>query len=334
MARQVEISALTEQYSDSLNLFFQGKYSPSKNLLLAHYTSIDVVEKIVLGNEIWMSNPLFMNDIQELNHSMEVGAEIFREICDDINLPLENVVLIKNFFQHLINSLDRILSLDTYILCLMEHDRNNFDGALPMWRSYGDAGHGAAIIFDSAKLKYEPHFPFRLIQVTYYSDDEKRQQLKSLLNLWKGVTISQNKIFGSDSETLKAQAYSAYVSIRAFAIATKHKGFEYEKEWRFVYTRENDRPGFCDDFLSYNIGARGIEPKLKINVEKYNEKIRTENTGCSEIKLDIDHILLGPSTRYVSNLAHDAFRRALKGTQFQHLQNKVYASTIPLRPSK
>ena len=38
--------------------------------LLAHYTSIDVIEKILRSEEIWFSNPLFMNDLEEMRFGM------------------------------------------------------------------------------------------------------------------------------------------------------------------------------------------------------------------------------------------------------------------------
>jgi hypothetical protein len=45
--------------------------------LLAHYTSIDVVEKILRNEEIWFSNPLFMNDLEELRFGLFQGREAF-----------------------------------------------------------------------------------------------------------------------------------------------------------------------------------------------------------------------------------------------------------------
>ena len=33
---------------------------------LAHYTSLEVLEKIMQHNELWFSHPFFMNDLQEM----------------------------------------------------------------------------------------------------------------------------------------------------------------------------------------------------------------------------------------------------------------------------
>jgi hypothetical protein len=41
--------------------------------LLAHYTSLEVLEKILTNNEIWFSNPLFMNDLEEVRFGIVHG---------------------------------------------------------------------------------------------------------------------------------------------------------------------------------------------------------------------------------------------------------------------
>jgi hypothetical protein len=47
--------------------------------LLAHYTSIDVIEKILRSEEIWFSNPLFTNDLEEMRFGMLEGRRLFEE---------------------------------------------------------------------------------------------------------------------------------------------------------------------------------------------------------------------------------------------------------------
>jgi hypothetical protein len=45
--------------------------------LMAHYTSISVLENILKGGEIWFSNPLFMNDLEEMRHGINKGYSFF-----------------------------------------------------------------------------------------------------------------------------------------------------------------------------------------------------------------------------------------------------------------
>jgi hypothetical protein len=47
-----------------------------KKPLLAHYTTISALEKILASDEIWFSNPLFMNDIEEVRFGVIKGNEL------------------------------------------------------------------------------------------------------------------------------------------------------------------------------------------------------------------------------------------------------------------
>ncbi len=44
---------------------------------LAHYTSLEVLEKIVQHDELWFSHPFFMNDLQEMRFGIVEGYKIF-----------------------------------------------------------------------------------------------------------------------------------------------------------------------------------------------------------------------------------------------------------------
>ena len=49
-----------------------------KKPLLAHYTSLETAERILKSGEIWLSNPLFMNDIEELRFGFFHGTSVFK----------------------------------------------------------------------------------------------------------------------------------------------------------------------------------------------------------------------------------------------------------------
>src|ERR1700741_3574979 len=48
----------------------------AKKPLLAHYTTIQTLEKILASNEVWFSNPLFMNDFEEVRFAVLQANEI------------------------------------------------------------------------------------------------------------------------------------------------------------------------------------------------------------------------------------------------------------------
>ncbi|SRR6266478_2646568 len=50
---------------------------PARRPLLAHYTSMVVLEAILRDNEVWFSNPLFMNDLEEVRFGINEGTNLF-----------------------------------------------------------------------------------------------------------------------------------------------------------------------------------------------------------------------------------------------------------------
>jgi hypothetical protein len=63
--------------------------------LLAHYTSLEGLENILKTNELWLFNPLFMNDLEEVRFGIVHGAQRIKEHEDILkalrssNLPKE-----------------------------------------------------------------------------------------------------------------------------------------------------------------------------------------------------------------------------------------------------
>ena len=85
--------------------------------LLAHYSSIQVVESILSKNQIWFSNPLFMNDLQELRFGMSQGQRLFLE---QPRLKVAGgsdarATLLQHAFAHYFQHFDQDGFLDTYV---------------------------------------------------------------------------------------------------------------------------------------------------------------------------------------------------------------------------
>lgn len=146
-----------------------GHNYPTVRPLLAHYTSITTLEKMLPTEEIWLSNPLHMNDWEELRFGMNAGASEFRShhalitACE----TAENHAALIASFDQLFNAFDSEHAMNTYVLCLTEHQPENNDGLLSMWRGYGANGGGVAVVFDTAKLKFVEHSPFIVSKVEY-----------------------------------------------------------------------------------------------------------------------------------------------------------------------
>ena len=161
----------------------------NKKPFLAHYTSLDVVEKILTTDEIWFSNPLFMNDLEEVRFGVLHGASAIKE-SDIVRTALKTEARHKRFTEaldHSINYFEQKHLLDTYVFCLSEHAPENEDGMLSMWRGYGGNGKGAALVFDTSKLTVVENSPLIIGQVKYGSLDERLSWFDSTASTFASV---------------------------------------------------------------------------------------------------------------------------------------------------
>ncbi|GAB1719258.1 MAG: hypothetical protein NTAFB09_09890 [Nitrosospira sp.] len=300
---------------------------PTVRPLLAHYTSIATLERIMANDEIWFSNPLYMNDMEELRFGMNEGASAFhshpaiKAACNGVNYINYNKLL--TTFDSQYHQFDTLHAFDTYVFCTAEHSNKTTDGLLSMWRGYGGNGNGAAIIFDTAKfvVRDTEEAPFILSNVTYASHDQRREWIDKKLVEFAGLlgklSIPEDKLY--------LPIHALFERLKIFSLFTKHHGFSEEREWRVVYLRDRDRNHLLHHMLDYAIGRYGLEPKLKFKVKPI-PKITEENLSLETL---ISQIVLGPSVS--SPLAVMAVKRMLEKVGKSGLVEKLIASTTPFR---
>jgi hypothetical protein len=304
------------------NKLWEGESFPSITRLLAHYTSVGVLESIVRNSEVWFSHPLLMNDSQEVLFGINTGQYLFEtstEIESACRTPLRFDILRQGFnsYRHLF--LTEHL-LDTYVFCLSEHQEEDTDGLLSMWRGYGGNGSGVAIVFDTSRLSQQENSPLIIAKVRYGTEEQRTKWLQSGISKVAEV-LCQTSI---PEDKLAFVAFMCFEYLKVFALFTKHKGFEEEKEWRVVYMRDRDKDEVFDVMLSYFIGTRGIEPKLKLRIEQ----VPGVNLGVTLSRI-VQRIILGPSLS--SPLAHLAVFKMLDTFQ-SGITDRTIVSTIPFRP--
>jgi len=309
-----------ELYSDMSNLSVFEKRPK-----LAHYTSLANVERILKNREVWLSNPLLMNDHEEIRYGINNGImEIMN--CEELRSAFRTQSRWRSFrinLENYVNEYDRKYLFDNYIMCFSEHDRNDTDGSLSMWRAYGGDGKGAALIFDTQSL-LAPNYdsPLTLGDVDYLSDEDRRLWLKNLggraAKIIKGARIKESD--------LHIPAYYLLERLKTFSIFTKHIGFKEEREWRIVYRGEEDKDQKFSRMLSYHHGDRGIEPKLKLSAKIIEEIMPGEGTFDGML----DSIIIGPSIS--SQIALKTIERMVKTLGYSNLLSKVHVSNIPYRP--
>ena len=293
-----------------------------KKPLLAHYTSIPVLEAILTNNEIWLSNPLFMNDIDEVRFGISNGFPMVLQnqgIVESLKTP-DRVTAFRSSFEYYYNRFAANHALDTYVFCLSEHDANDVDGKLSMWRGYGNNGNGVAIVFDTANVPPVNGSPLIISEVQYANAQTRIEWLNNLISLFVSIIKDMN----IPDDKLYLAAFELFERIKIFSLFTKHHGFNEEKEWRLAYLTDRDKDEKLKSMYGYRIGLRGIEPKLKFKVEPIDGVF----SSSSLVSL-IDRIILGPSVS--SPLARATVERMFDTLGMPELKSRICTSTIPFR---
>jgi len=292
---------------------------------LAHYTTISNLEKIMAAEEFWFSNPLFMNDLQELRLGLNQGMQLIAgdSMVEEACKTPERAQELRRKLQHYFSKFDENHALDVYVFCLSAHDVEDNDGILSMWRAYGGQGNGAALVFDTSFLTFQQNSPLVIAKVNYKSDIERLEELRAIIHKYMAIIVEMN----IPTDRLYIIAFQLFELFKTFALSYKHTGFREENEWRIILFSERDRDDVFKGCYHYHIGPRGVEPKLKFKIKPL--AIPNSHQTWTFHKI-LDRIILGPSVS--SPLARASIIRMLQAVGKPDFAEKVVASTIPLRP--
>lgn len=290
--------------------------------LLAHYTSMAVFEKVVENNEIWLSNPLLMNDIEEVRFGINEGIRAFLNFLREPLSEVGKFATIENGLLKAQQFFDDQHAFDTYIICFSKHQSDDQDGLLSMWRGYGDSGKGVAVVLDATWIPEADNTPLIIAKVQYGTAEERLDWFRGCAENFLRIVLV-NKL---DGQELLFAADALFSRLRVFSLFSKHKGFEEEQEWRLAYMPERDSQKFYLPMLSYFNGPKGVEPKLKLKVSSLS------SVAGDHISLEnlVSKIILGPTLS--SPIAIRSAKRMLTSMGRSELAEKVTASRIPFRP--
>jgi hypothetical protein len=296
---------------------------PTKLPLLAHYTTIQTLENIMRNEEVWFSNPLLMNDLEEIRFGMINSRN---EIIQDTRLrealgseKRHNDFV--DFYNFKFHQFEENEAIDVYIFCLSEHDPSEKDGLLSMWRGYGADGKGAAIVFDASKILSNDGTPFVVAPVQYASTDERMHWINNTIGRLSDI-IKNTKI---SDENVYLAAAAIFERVYLFSLFTKHRGFREEKEWRIAYLPSRDSNSIASEHISYHHGTNGLEPRLKLNVKKLGEKL---NFPLS-MEAIVQSVILGPHA--ASPISFAMVKRMLNAVGQKALADRTISSSIPYR---
>lgn len=303
------------------------EYILSDRPKFAHYTSLHSLEKILVSEELWFSNPLFMNDLEEMHFGITEGVKLFNESKSKIVAAVGSAIrfqIVEKAFLERLYEFDARHAIDTFVFCASSHETNNTDGVLSMWRAYGGNGNGAALVFNTEHITTQKSdSPLIMARVHYDSGAGRKAWLDQRIDAWCNAVFSLNL----DDRQIAVTARVLFSIIQVYAVTSKHHGFSEEKEWRLIYMPERDIIGFREKNLHYIVGKNGIEPKLRFPIAPLPLSDPEHFTFDSIIS----QIILGPSLS--SPLARTSVIQMLKVIKKPNLIPKVSSSTIPLRPS-
>lgn len=301
---------------------------PTVRPKLAHYTTLQTLESILSWRQLWLSNPLYMNDHQEMRAGLNLGARAFYESSElkEACKVAEDHLYLTSAFADLFEKFSNSYAMDTYIACFSLDDDTVPDGRLSMWRAYSAEGSGAALIFDTSKFPdvEAGTSPLVISRVDYITDEQREEWVRRKVSQLASLIAAH----ATGLADLSAAAYHYIWRLKAYSVFTKHRGFAEENEWRLAYLPENDPDGRLKDMFGYHHGAFGIEPKLKLRLEPLAGVI---DEGFN-MDASIDAILCGPTVS--SPLAVASFQRMLHVMDREHLVGRVRGSTTPFRKTR
>lgn len=317
------------EYDDLWKAFFpelwghdpEGTDFPDAQPLLAHYTSLDVLEKVITNDEIWFANPAFMNDTEEVVKGLSIGMDAVsksEELKAACNTPERYTDFIKQFTTHNFIYSDSYLS-ETYIFCTSEHDVADINGKLSMWRGYGGDGYGAAIVLDTSQLVPDLESPIMISKVAYLTDKERRQQINIQVKRYSKKFAELDL----DGDLFYMAAHLLFEKLKILALTTKDVGFAEEQEWRIIYMPERDTKKQYVGMFDYAVTDKAIKPNLKLKLD---------GSFLPELILNrlVHRIILGPSQS--SKIAEDGAKRMLINTGKAELVPHLTSSKTPYRP--
>lgn len=296
---------------------------PAKRPLLAHYTSASTVEAIFRNRQLWLTHPVLMNDYEELQWGINAGMRLLwthsgiAEACGTNKRHDQ----LSDLFEQSWNLYEQESAHSIFVACFSEHERDDHDGLLSMWRAYGANGVGAAIVFDTAKICPREDTPFILAPVRYGTADQRKAWIVSDLDKVAEMLRLQSCL----NENLLSIAASYFLEkLKFIALTTKHAGFKEEREWRLVYLPERDEAKTYSQYVDYVIGETGFQPKMKLPLTQ-------EVPWMADLSDLVSEIILGPA--HGSLFATAALGRMLVKHEYASLATRIHRSTTPFRPN-
>lgn len=267
-----------------------------ENKKFAYYTDLLTTTSIIKNKTIWLRNVMCMNDYTEVRQGLNLlrGYLIKNDFYrNQLITVLSEIGKDQKYWENILNELldknESAYFFNTYIACFTEHENEDVNGNLNMFRTYG-RNKGAAMIFSADTILDSQ---ITISRVLYCDELDFEKYLKQFIDsLQDNINILHNMEFNNFENLLKQAILFAILSI-------KNPAFKEENEWRIIY---------CDKILNNPINKQlyeldvevinGLPQKVyklklgKLNLKKCVEKIIIERIpDCSVAKMSLEYCL-------------------------------------------
>lgn len=250
-----------------------------------YYCSLSTFLNILNRKQIYLSDPLKMNDALEIKWCLEKIKN--NTPPSRSGTPIDIDFFIKEEYNNIMDILDADGQNSIYISCFSKKS-----DILSQWRAYADDGKGVSIGFQLDKLNSAENLLEE--EIIYLNDKSMNQMIDNLQTLYDPIV----SLIANDSKSDKyvnKQELVKKVLHELIPVLAKYKNpaFREEQEVRLIYCRSME---IEKRLYRYN---QKKEEKLNILELDHEYRITGDNKITEFIKLDfnpksIKHICIGP----------------------------------------
>ncbi len=306
--------------------------TPSEIPKLYHYTNAQGFKGVIESKALHLSDVLFMNDRDELKHSINIMERLLKEEAFDADESDRDLV-----YRYTNALVERFLSGSgqmKFFVSSLSQDRDK----LSQWRGYGGGRNGYSLAFDFSRSSLQrdnltmgpPFHPgerrIYLIKVSYDLQNKQIPCVKSLLqNSCTFLRRLRSRGIQNEKHLLQLLGELADDLVLNCLLKFKHSAYDTEAEWRIVEVyRRSSIPGMATYYghrIQFKVSNNALIPfvVLEAIVPSPDPKYHHHRTGVSEI-------LIGP--REEIDIYIEPTRLFL---EYQNCKVPVSVSSVPIR---
>lgn len=287
----------------------------------AHYTTAENALNIIAGKSVWLRNAAVMNDHSEIEHGQAiigktlegpVGQRLWRAI-DQVHDGISNTIR-----SRYLDDAHHAREM-TFMTSLCEHDHIDWIGRLSMWRAYGGARGGVALVFKPEVLT-DPGLNLGLYPspVLYGGADEFSKELSAIA----GELEARPDLLAAIDDMSVALVVAG--ALHFAMLSLKHRGFDEEREWRILCPTRELGPDASVKRLVKSVGG---SPQIIYEVPFHGK----DGAFLPQLRWDnmLDRIIIGPALH--PEVIKQAIEAELRSQGVALWDQLVCVSDIPLR---